>query len=498
MRIYLTSLLFSLFSFSALFGQTQQYAYSAVGKGVATPFLNDYQCLGINSSALGWTSGVEGKRFAMGSSEFGFGMYSDSLNANRLRNLSKIIRSQIGNGGNTSSIDYKQQLEAAAMYAEAGVNIFVDYNWGGFAFQNDKFGGIAFNVRESYSWYSKLNKQTTDIVFRGQLASIFDSLTIYNGIDTSRIANTGNLPDSTLAQVVQGTISVPLNLSQITKGSEIKLVWNRSYNFGYGRKILGLDSTFILYGGVGGRIISSMAMFNMQSTDDGLMVYSSITPAFNIDYSTVAGTNPLTYKGKGLPPAVGQGYGIDLSVSALIFKKFRVAASVNNIGAVTYTRNVYRVKDTLFGSYSLAGLADANITNSLDQLLSNGGILTLVGEEKYKLENPADFRFGAAFEPAKFLKLGFDMVAPFDRSNPGAIKNPVYSFGGEIRPVKWLALNAGYFGGGIYKNNIPLGVTFMLRGGAYECGIATRDALSFFMEESNSISTAFGFARFRF
>ena len=50
-----------------LYAQTQGIAYTAVGKGVATTFLTDYPCLGINTSALGWGSGYEKKRVTMGS-----------------------------------------------------------------------------------------------------------------------------------------------------------------------------------------------------------------------------------------------------------------------------------------------------------------------------------------------------------------------------------------------------------------------------------------------
>ena len=45
-----------------LYAQTQGIAYTAVGKGVATTFLTDYPCLGINTSALGWGSGYEKKK----------------------------------------------------------------------------------------------------------------------------------------------------------------------------------------------------------------------------------------------------------------------------------------------------------------------------------------------------------------------------------------------------------------------------------------------------
>ena len=71
------------------------------------------------------------------------------------------------------------------------------------------------------------------------------------------------------------------------------------------------------------------------------------------------------------------------------------------------------------------------------------------------------------------------------------------SVGGEIR-IKFIVLSAGYFGGGIYKNNIPVGINFIFKDGAYEIGISSYDAISFFSKNSNSISAAFGFARFRF
>lgn len=490
-------LLFTSISLTA-FSQTQGIAYTAVGKGVATTFLTDYQCLGINTSALGWGTGYENKRFTTGSSEFAFGIYSDQLNSTRLKSLSKTVRSQFG-GNSNNSIDWKAQREAAADYAQSGVGIFVDFNWAGFAFQGKKFGGIAFNIRENYQWYSKFNQQTTDILFRGQLSNYFDSLTVVFGSDTSRIANSSNLSDDTLAAAIEGRASIPLRLSEITKGSTMKMLWTRTYNFGYGRKIIGRDSVFAIYGGIGGRFIQSMAMFNMESDDDGLRISSSLSPSFNINYGDVANGNLSAYNKKGgIPPAVGNGYGVDLSASVVLYNKLRIAAAVNNIGSVTYKRNVYSAQDTLLTSISLDGLSDNNITETVNQLVRENGLLKLEGEERYVLKNAADFRIGASFQPFKFLHFGFDMVAPFDKESPGSIQNAVYSFGGDIRPVKWLQLSIGYFGGGVYRNNIPVGINFILKDGSYEVGISSRDALTFFTKNSNSVSAAFGFARFRF
>jgi heterodisulfide reductase subunit A-like polyferredoxin len=78
--------------------QTQGVAYTAVGKGVATTFLTDYQCLGINTSALGWGTGYEKKKMTMGSSEFGFGIYSDVLTSEKLKNFSNSVQTSLNSG----------------------------------------------------------------------------------------------------------------------------------------------------------------------------------------------------------------------------------------------------------------------------------------------------------------------------------------------------------------------------------------------------------------
>lgn len=487
-----------LLTFSPVFSQTQGIAYPAVGKGVATTFVTDYHCLGINTSALGWGTGYDKKRFTSGSTEFNLGIYSDSLNVDKLRSLFKAIRQDVF-GNETTPATWEQQRQNALDYLNAGVAVDFQYNWLGFAFQNEKFGGVAFNIREDYSWYSKMNENTTDLIFNGRLSSYFDSLTVVFGTDTSTIANNQNYSDDTLNAVINGTISVPLNLSQLTNGTEVRLTWNRYYNFGYGRKIFGSDSTFALYGGIGGRFIQSMAMFNMVSDGNDFYVYSSITPNFDIDYGSIANMNPSTFtQNGGLPKPVGLGYGLDFSASAILFNTVKIGAAVNNIGAVTYKRNVYRVRDTLAGTMSLGGLSDYNITDAVYNFLEDGGLLELQGQEEYKLKNAATYRFGASVQLGKIAHLGLDIVGPFDSDNPGSLENAVFSFGGGVRPAKWVEISAGYLGGGLYKHNIPVGINFILGGGTYEFGISSRDALTFIFNGSNSVSTAFGFARVRF
>ncbi len=485
-----------IFSFGS-HAQTQGIAYPAVGKGVATTFVTDYHSLGINSSALGWGNEYD-KKFTAGSTEFNLGLYSDSLSADKLKSLFKAIRKS-GDDTGADSVAWQEQRQYAIDYVNSGVSLDMNFNWLGFSFQSEKLGGIAFNISENYTWYSRLNENTSDLIFNGRVANYFDSLTVVFGTDTSQIANSTTLSNDTLAAVIAGASNNPLSLSQFMDGTEIRFSWNRHYNFGYGRKVFGNDEKFALYAGIGGRFIQSMAMFNVQAEGNNFYVYSSFNPNYDINYGAVANGNPSSFMQSGnIPKPVGSGYGVDLSVSAIFFDKLKVAAAVNNIGSVTYTRNVYSVSDTLVASMDLAGLGSGNLTDAIYNLLEDGGIINLVGEEEYKLKNAATYRLGTSIELGDRVRLGMDVVGPFDRDNPGSLQSPVFSFGGDIKPVKWLRLSMGYLGGGIYKHNMPIGVNFILGGGTYEFGISSRDALTFFLDKSNSISSAFGFARMRF
>lgn len=479
--------------------QTQYSAYTAIGKGVATPYLRDYQSLGINNSALGWGTGYENKNTVLGMTEFAVGISSPTLDRDRMRNAAQGLYNNL-TSNSQPEVDWDRQREAAADYAQSGVAINADYNWFGGYFYNEKFGGIALSIRENYNWYSRLNDETTDIIFRGKLSNYFDSLQIVINGDTSMIANNMNIGEDTLNAVISGRLNNPVLLSELTNGSDINFRWNREYNFGYGRRILGNDSTLAIYGGVGGRFIQSVAMVDFRSNDDGVEMNSSLSPFFGIDYGAIETTNPsAVLENNGIFPDIsGMGYGLDFAASVILMKKIRIAASVNNIGSVTYKSNVYSVRDTLFSEITIPGLNDDDITQSLDQILTTGSIMTLEGREELVLPNAANFRLGGSIDFIDQVSLGVDIVAPFDRTAPGSLQNAVISVGGDFKPVKWLQLSAGYFGGGVYRHNIPLGINFILKDGAYEFGFASRDAFSFFSNNSNALSFAMGFARIRF
>ncbi|WP_107039998.1 DUF5723 family protein [Brumimicrobium mesophilum] len=484
--------LFILSFSTVLFAQTQGIAYTAVGKGVATTFVTDYHSLGINSSSLGWGTGFEGKRFTIGTTEFSAGISSPTLNKTRLKNALTSVKNQISDG---ESFDYEQQREAVAEFSESGISVNAGYNWFGASFQSEILGGIAISVNEDINWFSQLNEQSTDLIFRGKYSDYYDSLVVVFQGDTSTIANSENISQDSLAAVIEGVRDNPLLISQITDGSRIKFSWNRNFNIGYGRKVFGNRETFALYAGVGARFIQSIAMFDVESNSSGLSASSSLSPFFNVKYDSLTNSSNSGF----LPESVGKGYGLDFSASVILFDRIKIATAVNNVGSVKYTRDVYSVNDTLLSSSTLSGIENTGSQEIISQLSNQDGLFELEEQQDIEVANAATFRLGGSISFINDkLHVGVDFVAPFDRNAPGSLQNAVFSVGGDIRPVKWLQLSMGYFGGGVYANSIPVGINFILGNGRYEFGISSRDAVSFFSKDGHSLSSAFGVARFRF
>jgi hypothetical protein len=78
--------------------------------------------------------------------------------------------------------------------------------------------------------------------------------------------------------------------------------------------------------------------------------------------------------------------------------------------------------------------------------------------------------------------------------------SPAVSIGGEFLPFDWLRISTGYNRGGNFgtRNAIPFGITFSPLYGKYECGISTRDIITYFNQSQPILSASFGFLRFRF
>jgi hypothetical protein len=485
-----------LFVSTITYAQTEYVAYPSTGKGVSSTFVTDYHALGINPANLGWQKYPD-KKITTGSTEFGLSIYSSALSKQDLRdNIVGVIKS-----GSLDSLTREQKIEAAKSFGGSDFAFNFDNNIFGFSYQSPKFGGLALSIRTRASWGSNFNADFSDILFQGKHATYFDSLSYDSGGDTLMVANDGTYGDST-GTVISGHASVPLNLSDLLAGTYLRLSWNREYHIGYGRQLLDLDSNVIIYAGIGAKYIQGIAYFDLSSEDGELKMVSAMSPGFDINYGMTALSNP-----SAIPPgsasnlfksSVGQGWGIDLGAHVLLFKKLHLAVSVTNIGEMTYTGNVYEAQDTLLLRFSGAGLADMNITNSVPEMLEESGLLKINGSESFTAALPGTFRMGGSIELGKITHLGIDLVAPFN-DVPGSFNGFSWGVGGDLKLAKGaITIMTGVTGGGGYDLQMPVGINFALRGGSYEFGIASRDAVTFFKDNAPTLSMAMGFARVRF
>lgn len=489
-------LLTSAYSINAQF---EGSSFTSTGRGGATTFATDYQAVGINPANLGWEYKFDGKKVAMGFSEMTYSIHSEALSKEELR---QSIRDMIS--GNDEEFTYDQKIEAAQDFANKGIAFNADLGSIGFAYMNETIGGIGFRINDRIQFYSILGEQASDLFFKGRTSSYFDILTYVDttGLmnDTTLIANHGNLDPDSAMNVISGQASVPLRFSELFEGSQISMSWTREYNLSYGRKLIGLDSTFMLYGGVGVKFVQGMAMLDLESDGTNLTAFSATSPAFGIDYGDAANTNPsaITQSNGGfLPQPVGRGWGFDLGFNAVIKNKLKVGVAVTNIGSVNWDGNVYTAKDTLVYDTESAGLDSYNVLNQVGRLVGDQGLFEWNGLASKRVKLPTTFRAGASLRFNEKIEIGCDLLLPTN-TVPGSLEGALFGLGADITPIPWLNLSGGFVTGGNYDFQIPIGITLIAKNGSYEVGVASRDAITFFAQNGPTLSMSMGFMRFRF
>ena len=184
-------------------------------------------------------------------------------------------------------------------------------------------------------------------------------------------------------------------------------------------------------------------------------------------------------------------------MNAILFNKLKVGLAVNNIGSITWDGNVYTVQDSLLATTTSAGLDNYNLFDSFEDFTGDNGYLQWDGASEKVVNLPTVVRLGASMELGKIAQLGVDIILPTNEV-PGSFEKAVIGFGGDIKPLPWLSLQAGFMTGGNYEFSIPLGIMFTAPSGTYEMGIASRDAVTFFTQNGSTLSLSMGFMRFRF
>ncbi|HSZ24539.1 MAG TPA: DUF5723 family protein, partial [Cytophagaceae bacterium] len=472
MKKYLVAVALYAYSIS-VFSQGEMSVYSATGRaGVATTFVTDYQSIGINPANLGYGRVNDSKKFTLGLLEFGGNVYHQGMSNNDF----------IKYGLHYKSVNLNDKISAANTFANNTVSINFDFTLLGISFQDEKFGGLAFSIRESFRYYSNITPTAADFAFRGGTSSLFQSLVLSNGTTVANNPNNySQYENGSGVTIDSGKTNTPFTMGQVIGKSKIKQNWYRDYSLSYGRKII--DNNGIqLYGGVG--VKYEVGYNYIDITSDGSKVNGNVAlnPITN-PVNTLGATSPSNALNNKYQP-IGNGYGFDLGLSLSIKQKYKIGVSAVNIGSINYGKNVYSIKDT---SISAVGV------NQTEGFKAVGEAIRWQGEKSLKVSLPAMLRAGASMSLLNYkLEIGIDAIVPLNNA-AGNYNNVLIAVGGDYKILKTIKLSSGFNMGGntAKKFNLPLGITFSFNK-TLEFGIASRDVISYFIKTGNSYSLAAG------
>lgn len=478
---------FAVAGSTALSAQTELGVFSATGRGAATPFVTDYHAIGINPANLNLASEFEGKSVTFGLFEGAGSMYSSFLNKEEVRNT--IFRNDF------RTLNQQERRAYADLMANETTNLNLNIISTGIAVNDEKYGGFAFSTRERISMSSRFGPMASELIFLGRTASYFSELVLMNG-DT--IANTGSLSADTLNMVDKGIVAPQdaLLFSELLDGTSVGFSWTREFNLAYGKRLLKTED-LELHGGIGAKLILGNAWVQVDSDGSNISAFSAMSPVFGVDYGDLSTNNPSSLPGNSpsLKP-VGLGWGIDLGATLVFKEKLFLSAAINDIGRIKWDGNLYELNNSLFTEFGDPGAETADLVEEVIAFASPDNLLDWQGASERVTSLPTIARFGAGFVINDKIRLAADAVVPIN-DNVVNYDSPVIALGADVRPLKFMQLSAGFITGNDRAALIPVGITFIVGGGSYEFGFASRDLVTWFANDNPTLSMSWGFLRFR-
>jgi hypothetical protein len=291
--------------------------------------------------------------------------------------------------------------------------------------------------------------------------------------------------------------SQALSVKQMLGNTNIGFSWYREFTLGYGKRIIRTND-FEFNIGVAGKYILGQGI--LQINGEKGEAYSSLSPIFRLDYSMLENmpTNPsqLPSDAPDLKP-VGKGFGVNVGGTFLFKKQLIVNAAINDIGQMKWDGNIYELGDGKITDFDAAGIESLDIASALNSFSGLDALLKWKGAESRITRLNTTARLGIGYEKLQKLRVGFDLIAPMN-DNKANLQSAAYNAGIEFTPWPWVHLQLGFSEGGNFGRRVPAGIYFTAREGGYEFGFATRDILTYMDDEHPTLSTAFGFLRFRY
>lgn len=468
------------------FGQSELSVFNATGRAASTTFVEDYQAIGINPANLGWKWRHAGKHIAFGLAEGSYSVHSDALTRDDIRH--RLLNTDF-------RFTQAQKEQAGRTFADAGIIGNADLMLFGAAMTTEKAGGFGFQVRDRMQVDARFGPLTAELAFLGYRSDYFNLLVLVTG-DT--IPNYANLPPDSIALIALGIATRPRLLSNVLDGSHLRASWYREFNFSYGLPLV-RNEDLELDLGAGVKYLLGIGIVDISSANGAATGFTAITPALGIDPESMERRPdaPSLARTFLAPRSAGRGFGMDLGIAMRIRNKWKLGASVCNIGSINWTGNVYTAGQGSLIDLATAGLQNYNLINGLQDFVTNTGILHWEEARSTRRALPSTGRIGAGLTAGQWLELGIEVVAPLN-DEPGGLPAAAFGIGGDIRPMPWLQLSTGFSAGGGYALKMPVGITFIAGNGTWEAGLASRDAITFFVQRNPTLSLSMGFLRFRF
>lgn len=462
--------------------QTEAADYSRIGFGAfLTATASDYQCVGINPANLGFVpefdvyimgSPIDGgmdrakRNWSFTVAEGGFATHSDALKRGDLWDA--VFQS--------SSFDFtpEQKLAAARAFADNGLRFSADIIPVAVSYQSDKWGGLALTVHERVSGTFIFNESASRLAFEGRYYDYFDSTSVNYKGDTVGYARN------------------PQTYAQLFEGTRLAMTWYRELGLSYGLKVLDVPG-FRLYAGATAKYLMGYAYMDAEVRDHQLMARSSLSPVFGISYGKAV--SPSFIPGKDFR-SVGNGWGLDIGLTAEIGLKWTISASVVDLGAMRWDGNVFIAKDTILNGVSSTGFNNYNIFEEAPKITGEGNFFSWNGLSTATSELASRIRGGISYYHTSRWRFGIDAVVPFNRA-AGSLGEPIVSGGVDWRPLIWLRVSTGFGGGGNMGTFIPIGAMASLFGGVWEFGLSSRDIITLFTTKRPVLSLCVGLMRIR-
>ncbi|MCS7004886.1 MAG: DUF5723 family protein [Cytophagales bacterium] len=508
----------------SILAQAERSAFSATGRGgIATTFVTDYQCIGINPANLGFTKSFRDPKITASVLESSLSFYSGALSR---RDILGVVFGK----ASRQQFNYSEKTQASQRFAEKDNSLNADLMLLGFSIRLPKrrLGSFAFSLQDGIRLYLRLNRTASEIAFLGSNAPYFPY--VQRGDRFNYLQNPRNpdakdnfyavngLSEEDQVAVFRGSFldsAQAKRYGEILNNSRISCSWFREYNISYGLPLIS-SYNFTLLGGVGFRYLSGIVYIDLAAENNRLTRNSlSISQSYGFSLEEASdgrATAPkLRVPSTNLferflfPKPVGRGFGFDFGFTAIVKRNLYIGAALTNFGKIVWEGNLVQVTDgkliefqgTGFNNYNFFGADQGALQFAGDKspLKWTGGVSREV------IELPSTFRVGASYEYYKTIHAGIDLIIP--RNNvAGNLTRTLYGIGLDVRPFKMFRISAGAnFGGNNGdKINFPAGFTYLSRKGFYEAGIATRDLITYIVDlgTGSTLSASGGFLRFKF